>query len=283
VVLEALVNEFGQETQAPGGRCVVRSWSRETITGELMMRRILFVLNAACVGIVTAGPPVTSQTDPGAVSQQYFESLQRQQWDSAAALVDPIAQQRFRNQALAMLVFMAEHAAQLRRAMSSSGSGGLTAYGMDSLTPARLAKYGAWRLPLYAGAPTIAELSAMTPLELLTRSFAAAGIVCMDGDCAPLNRPPKRRVVGTVIENDSVAHVLYRHERADSGFGEMRGADSDPWRVDVVHVINRGGVWRVALWDGSPFPSALTLMDKRMGLQPPTNSRARTKKERGGQ
>src|SRR5213593_2494657 len=121
------------------------------------MRRILFLLSVACGGIISARSPLGAQADPSAAAQRYFDALERQQWDSAAALVDPVSQRTFRDGALAKLVFMAEQGTQLRRRMRATGSSGaLAAYAIDSLTPDRLAKYGAWRVPVYSGAPTIA-------------------------------------------------------------------------------------------------------------------------------
>lgn len=210
---------------------------------------------------------VFPQAAPAANAQRYFAAITAEQWDSAAAFVDPVSQRTFRDRVLTYLLLVAEQRRAIRRSMQGSGSGGFAGFGMDSVpTAARLAKYGQWRIGVYPGTPTIQELAGLSPAELLARSYAASSILCMEGVCEhepPL--PGRALVLGAVIENDSVAHVLYRETGSDTST-LARGVDR--WRVEVMQFFKRDDRWLVHMERG-PLPSLFSLMDEKMGLTPP--------------
>jgi hypothetical protein len=195
--------------------------------------------------------------------------LSAQKWDSAAALVDSVERVRFRNRAIGLLLLVAEHQQELRRAMRGSGSGGLATPALDSMPSAALVtRYAAWRVRSYPGSPTIAELAALSSTEFLARAYAVNAMDCFLGECTSNSRPLPARVVGQVVENDSVAHVLYRRPAVDSS----RTTSSNRWEVDVLHAFQHDGHWRVALPYQGPLPSFWSLIDESVGLQRPRPS-----------
>jgi hypothetical protein len=214
---------------------------------------------------------VSAQSPPATVAQRYFAAIVAQQWDSAAALVDPVSQRGFRNRVLSYLLFVAEQRPTIRRSMQGSGSGGLAAGDLDAApTAAQLAKYGEWHVGVYPGAPAIKDLAALSPADLLARSYAASSVLCIEGSCQaerPLGRP---LVLGAVIESDSIAHALYRETRSDTS---TLAHGEDRWRVEVIHLFKRDDGWLVSIQRG-PLPSLYSLMDEKMGLRQPSTRRA---------
>jgi hypothetical protein len=221
--------------------------------------------------LLLASVPGRSQESPSQVAQRYFDAVARQQWDAAVALADPAAVRRFRNFALSTFVVVASRHDELERELKpQTGNGALFPLRIDSVArPSDLERVGAWRIPAYPGSPTVGELAAMTPQELFARSYPISEIECFDGECRPLRRHPRYIVVASAIENDSVAHALYRQDPADTTHGRS-GDEGDPWGVEVLHLFRRAGSpWRVGLPAYSAMPSVFLLMDKRMGMKPP--------------
>ena len=250
-----------------------------------MQRRIL-IAGFAWAGLLCTGSrSLGAQAKPDDVARRYFAAVAAQQWDTAAALVDPTAQRRFRDGTLSLLAYAAGHLSDLRKMMSGSGSGGMAVSGTSAsgsgglvaigqeiaLNADSLAKYGAWRVPVYSGAPTIQTLAAMSPVELLTRSYPASRLLCFDGDCFSPVDPRQPRDIRAAVDNDSMAHVIYRRVRADSG--DLQAAA----REEVLHLLRRDGVWRVDLLPG-PLPSVFTLIDQKMGIQPPSRNPQRSRR-----
>ena len=250
------------------------------------MRRRILIAGFSWAGLLcTATRSLGAQANPSDVARRYFAAVAAQRWDTAAALVDPSAQRRIRDGTLSLLAFAAGHLSDLRKLMSGSGSGGMAGFGRSAsgsgelvaigqeiaLDADSLAKYGAWRVPLYSGAPTIQALAAMSPVELLTRSYPASRLVCFDGDCFSPVDPRQPRVIRAAVDNDSMAHVIFRRDRADSG--ASRAATQE----DVLRLVRRDGVWRVDLLPG-PLPSVFSLIDQKMGLQPPSRNPRRSRR-----
>ena len=238
----------------------------------MLMNRASTLAAISSFAVVFSSVELLAQSSPAAIAQRYFAAVLAQQWDSAAALVDPVSQHVFRDRVLSYLLFVAEQRPALRHSMKGTGSGGLAAGDLDAApTAAKLTKYADWRVGAYAGAPTIHELAALSPIELLARSYAASRVFCMEGACQseapPLGRPI---VLGDVIENDSVAHVLYRETRSDTS---TLARGDDRWRVEVIHFFKRDERWLLSLQRG-PLPSLFTLIDEKNGLREPARRKA---------
>ena len=62
------------------------------------------------------------QPAPATVARHYFAAIVAQQWDSAAALVDPVSQRAFRDRVLTYLLLVAEQRRAIRRSMQGSGA-----------------------------------------------------------------------------------------------------------------------------------------------------------------
>jgi hypothetical protein len=222
-------------------------------------------LLALCVvsSVTLACASRPSADEAAETARRYIAAIDAKQWEAAAALVDTAAQRRFRDRALVLVVNIAEHRDELRAMMSGTGSGGMSATSLDtSVTAANLARYGGWRVPLYAGASTVAELAALSPTEFLARSFPVAEMMCREGDCMVMEDSSQVQVLGAEVKGDSArAFVrLSAVPEAESGAASSRS--------DTIRLVRRGNVWRIDSQRG-PIPSLLTLVDERMGVQPP--------------
>ena len=227
-----------------------------------MMGRVTTLTCAALLCLDTTA--LKTQETPRDVARGYFDALLTHQWDTASALVDPVALTGIRDQTLAVLAYVAGHGDEFRRMMSEPihGSGALTAFNIGLPDAANVAKYGQWRVPLYPGSPTIMNLATLPPVKLLAQSYEATRVICMDGDCSPFDDTQQRTIIRTVVNGDSTARVIYRRERVDTP--DLQAAA----RNDSLDLRRRDGKWRVEL-TYPPIPSLFTLVDKKMGIQPP--------------
>ena len=81
------------------------------------------------------------------------------------------------------------------------------------------------------------EVAALSPEELFARSLEASTHPIVRGERGDLGRLTYR-VIGTVQETDSVAHVLYRSTSPNVSY-------EDPWHVTVLRLVRRGDQWLV--------------------------------------
>lgn len=172
------------------------------------------------------GAPAHAQSGrPADVAAAFFGALERHDWTKAAALVHPGAVERFRRATLIGLVEWAER---------DSAEPGLppgwhrARTGVDS---AALRRAAAAPAPVLRGVQTVGDIAALPAPELLVR-YLEASFGAFHPDIT-------RRVVGSVVESDSIAHVLFRTRW---GPGTREG---NPWRVDVLQLQRAGGTWRV--------------------------------------
>ncbi len=177
-----------------------------------------------------------------------FEALERGAWRSLAAIIDPASLVAVREQQVGFLV-----AARMMPPVGGKGGGSLVA--VQSPSGDLLERYGSVRVREFPGAPTIRDLTQMSPEDFFVRwQQACRHVPLWVRGAAALWRLFHRKeaeqdeeqapvVIGAVTEGDDVAHVVYRQ----AGF-------ADPWRVQLVTVKRGPGGWRIAL---DPFQLGL--------------------------
>ncbi|HJU69858.1 MAG TPA: hypothetical protein VJ650_16590 [Gemmatimonadaceae bacterium] len=190
-----------------------------------------FLLVAAVTLCETAHAQSENATPEAAITA-FFHAIERGDGRAAVALVAPEDVPEFRRRELAMITYFFDNRDHLRRMFSDSGGGGMAVGGLSGTSAefdsVAVAKYAEMPLPVY-GVRTVKEFAALAPGELLGRVLTEYA-----RDDAP------GRVVGSVIEQDSVGHVLVRRH-------DPTVDAADLWFVQVARTIRRHGRWYVRL------------------------------------
>ena len=168
----------------------------------------------------------THRDDPTRVATDFFGALTLEDWEGAVRFVAPSALAAFRESQLALFVSWAEQRDTLTRARAEKKAFVWTSDGV--LRAEQLERHGDVRLHAFAGAPTLRELAAM-PAD----AFAARFLAAVPGG------PTGYRVLGNVLEDETLAHVLYRPIQ--------EGYVGDPLDVAVLRARRDGDGWRVLL------------------------------------
>lgn len=178
-----------------------------------------------------------AQSAPSDVAARFFQLLDTQRWEAAAALVHPERLAAFQREELTRLVALAEHREEIRRLTSEHPTGGMIFNLKDGLTPEQLARYGGLTVPGFGGGATVASLAALPAgafmaqmLELGAEEMSLAPGATVSG--------PTRRVLGEVIEDIGVAHVLYR-------ITSPAVQRSDPHDVQLLRLKRESDGWLV--------------------------------------
>jgi hypothetical protein len=177
-------------------------------------------------------PIKTALAQQSAIDQarMALAALHDQDWRSISQMTDSGLSVRFHQNEIAGLVAWAE-------AMQNRSPGNTIAYAIpDTVSAERLAGVGGATVPPFRGRPTIDSLSRMSPID-----FLALFLEATHGDPLQSNnvkRAPilQRQVVGGVLVNDTLAHVLY------SRVGAMRYRNTLDLEVVSLRLVRVSGV-----------------------------------------
>jgi hypothetical protein len=155
------------------------------------------LLAPAAAAALLAPAAAPAQATPAQTVQALFDAMAARQWDSAAALVTPRSASWYQRDQL-----------DLDRPPAGddeSGSRDLWLPDLESMT-----RDDSIALGLVPGLGHAAELG-----DLPAPRFVALALQVWGGtlDFEIATAPGARKVIGQVVENDSVAHVLYRVDR----------------------------------------------------------------------
>ena len=151
---------------------------------------------------------------PEAVVRAAFAAYEAKQWSRFAALVHPDALTEFQKQHLVMADAW-EHHPRLTEVRDSTMPAAVAEY-FDKMQDEMGTRFGNPVLRQFARVKTLDELKALSPQEFLARYLEASSPKPNPKD--PEYQPPvaKREVIGSVTENPTLVHVVYR-VRTDVG------------------------------------------------------------------
>jgi hypothetical protein len=201
----------------------------------------------AVMVLVVSSPaaPLRAQATPASASQAaraFFDMLTQGRWTAAASAVDSTSVAQVRESDLAMMIAWAHYRDEMRGFRQGKGSGGLSGGFSSSghIDPALLAKYGQTPIPGFDGAPTLAAVAALPERTFLADILALHDTLFMHAAGERAGQKVTYSIVGAVIENDSIAHVLYR-------ISGTQVQVTDPLRVNVLRLRRRADTWLVEL------------------------------------
>jgi hypothetical protein len=183
-------------------------------------RYLVSTLIAISVGGTAAMSQASRSADKAIdVVKEVFRAYEAGQWNRVAALVHPEGLQRFRTEQLGMA-----HAWQ--DAADAEGKRILQEHGNPSLIG-------------FPRIRTLQELEQLTPTDLYARWLEGHELKPENYDDG---RPPvsQRSVLGTVIEGDTLVHVLYRIHTDVGRYGRTN-------ETEVITAKRDGADWRVLL------------------------------------
>ena len=224
---------------------------RQTICNARMLPAL--ALLASSMIACRAGKTRTRDDDASAataVASRFLSALGAERWDSAAALVDSAEVRQFREHQLALLAGIAEHERDITRAMSATGSGGMASVGASlPLDTAMLARHRGWPVRALAGDPTLGELAALPARSFYARMYPSLT------HCLWLPSMHGLRIVGTVIDHDSVAYAVYQRSVDANDDGATTRTNA------VLELAGRGGHWGVRPGRLEPSTDVIALLD----------------------
>ncbi len=167
------------------------------------MIRVRPILLAGILSALVTGM-ATSQISPTQTVQAAFDAYGRSDWSALGSLVHPDALTAFRTAQLGSAVgfSLAQNDPQMRgRNIGISPS--------DFVSEDAIKKAEGIRVAKFPGKPTIGELARLSPKEFFVRWCQAA---VQDNERGPWLAMQRvgRQIIGEIIENDTLAHVMYR-------------------------------------------------------------------------
>jgi len=146
----------------------------------------------------------SSQISPTQAVQAAFDAYGRSDWLALGSLVHPDALKAFRTAQLGSAVgfSLAQNDPQMRgRNIGISPA--------DFVSEDAIKKTEGIRLAEFPGKPTIGELARLAPKEFFVRWCQAA---VQDNERGPWLAMQRvgRQIIGEIVENDTLAHVMYR-------------------------------------------------------------------------
>jgi hypothetical protein len=138
-----------------------------------------------------------------------FSAFERGDWTALAATVHPDRLASFQREVLAYLVAWTSSRDAAAQAAHKGMAGFFLMYD-DSLPPESVAEVADVKIPAFPDEPTIGELARLSPSQF----FAGWCQATYGGESDKTSRSQvgtvRREMVGQVLEDDTLAHVLYR-------------------------------------------------------------------------
>ncbi|HET7460312.1 MAG TPA: hypothetical protein VFJ82_03655 [Longimicrobium sp.] len=153
------------------------------------------------LALLVAVPAAAQERDADAEARSFINALNTSQWDAAAGMVLPATAECHRRQALVRFVAVAEHRARGELFVD---------LGMlpDSADPTRLAALASTRLFRFHGAQTLGDAAKLSPRAFMASTLQKA--FAMPPGAEEVVEWMWPRYIGIVVENDTLAHALYR-------------------------------------------------------------------------
>jgi hypothetical protein len=176
-----------------------------------------------------------SSPTPADAAATFFAALKRAEWLTAASMIHPDAVARFREAELAMLVAWAENREAMKQARTQGLGFGYSSDG--TLDPVKLAHLGSTPFRAVPGVRTLQDLAALSPHAFAALFLELSSLPIAAAESGPYERP-SYHIVGHVIEDDSIAYVLYRLQGPAIRY-------EAPYHVDVLRLRRSPDGWQV--------------------------------------
>ena len=184
--------------------------------------------------LVTPIEAQSPEPTPATTVAAFFDAIARGDGHAALAYVVPEDIPEFRRRELAIITEFFDRRDELRAMLQAPRPSASAVVGLSPMPPfdsVAVAKYAMMPLAVY-GVRTVGEFAALAPDELLARVLSQSG-----------EAQSPRKIIGYVIEQDTMAHVLFRRDNPWAG-GDRQ------WFVELAHAVWRNGRWYVRLGYG---------------------------------
>ena len=213
---------------------IAAKWSRGR-AHRPRFQRLAFALSLL---VALPAGRLVAQSTPRDVVQGYFAAIDGRRWRDAVALLDPEQLGPAREIMLGTLVGWIQQRDRLRRMQRRRrSSGALIPLSYEGTLAEALSRFGDTPLPAIPGVRTLRDLAELPTPEFTARLLEASDLRSVES-FRRTAEGSTRRVLGTVAEGDSIAHVLYRSEGPNV-------RHDDPYHVEVVATVRRGERWHV--------------------------------------
>ena len=175
---------------------------------------------------------VAAQTSPESTLRSFFAAVAARNWSAAADYVDPSASAYSQTSNMWSLVSWARAGAPTAAKAGNRPGGGISFSGVRDTS--LFSAYDTVSVPGLESLLTLGSLRRMSPsafmMQLLSARYRRVG------------PGVEYRLLGTVFEQDSVAHVLYR-----IAWKVPVGELDEPLKVEIAHLRHVGDRWLIAL------------------------------------
>jgi hypothetical protein len=182
---------------------------------------------ALLCGVLPATAEAQVTATPEETARAFFTALDGRRWDEAAGYVLPDAARRQRDLDISMRL------ARLEQLPKGRG-GNFTVSSSGTVDPELLKRFGSTPVRSLRGVSTLAEAAALAPQAYMARMMEMAA----KGPPGASMPPTSYVFIAAVVENDSVAHALYRQSAAGRG---STGSEA----AEVLMLRRREGRWYV--------------------------------------
>lgn len=210
--------------------------------------RMVTAVRTGMLALLVAVPAAAQapRQDAGSIARAFIGAINEHRWADAAAMVLPAAAEPYHNQQVSTVIQRAE---QLAR---DSTTRSFYIMPCDTIDTRKLAVFASARLMMFPGAQTLGEAASMPPRVFMARTLERRFSTMPREPGVQILDVAMPRYVGVFVENDSLAHALYRYFS-----NEVRFDDS----VETLILRRLDGRWYVApegklLWSGSPALAA---------------------------
>ncbi len=187
-------------------------------------------------------PPGASapRRGPAQVTAAAFDALMRADWKALATLVHPNMLAHFKREEMDFIIAWAQD----KQSGSPAAAGGIHLMihpaGEDTLTEPDIGSVAGIRVPVFRDSATVGQLAATTPEQFFVLWCEALYGNPAATDTSWAHENKSRRVLGTVLEGQTLAHVLYS--------GGPYTFD-DKWRVSRMPLMRTADDWGLLLND----------------------------------
>ena len=203
-------------------------------------RSSCLLAKSTILGIVMSilcAPNSRAQQTPTEAGREIFTALTNHDWERVAELIDSGEVVAFRNEHLDELVGWAMfEGPEAKR----NKQGGMSGFAITGGERSELKKYAGLKLPIFSNVATLGDLAQLAPVQFLAKWIEATQ---RRGGWASSGPNSRRRILGEVIEGDSLAHVLYRFERSPNDSVQTTAA-SEATDVQMLTFRRDGPSWR---------------------------------------